>query len=261
MGALTEDIARLCGEIEALRDSRKVFESQLDKETKEMKAEVSVMRGGFRQDHKTMAGRTKADRVKFVSALDAEVSGLLNAFDKSHAEMATQTKKANAAFVSDVANHVSGLLTGYHKNRKEMGATTKRENAIFVADVIRFVNAKNKETKVMMDGFKVEHVKMAKATKADRKKFVNQLENNVNAMRKVNVDDLVGARAAWATLSPQGRKVKLAAEQRARAEQERKTRMEAEQRAKALEDSRARAEAEKSRQQHESSSEKKKDKK
>lgn len=261
MGALTDDITRLCGEIEGLRDSRKVFGAQLDKETKEMKTEVSKMRGGFRRDQKNMAVRTKADRVKFVSNLDAEVSGLLNAFDKSHAEMAAKTKKANAEFVSDVANHVSGLLTGYNKNRKEMGVTTKRENAIFVADVIRFVNAKNKETKVMMDGFKAEHVKMAKVTKADRNKFVNQLENNVNTMRKVNVDDLVGARAAWVTLSPQGRKVKLAAEQRAKAEQDRKARMEAEQRAKALEESRARAEAERSRHQQESSAEKKKDKK
>jgi hypothetical protein len=80
-------------------------------------------------------------------------------------------------------------------------------------------------------------------------------------MRKVNVDDLVSARVAWATLSPQGRKAKLAAEQRAKAEQDRKARMEAEQRAKALEESRARAEAERSRHQQESSAEKKKDKK
>ena len=41
MGNLTDDITRLCGEIETLRDSRKVFGSQLDKETKEMKTEVS----------------------------------------------------------------------------------------------------------------------------------------------------------------------------------------------------------------------------
>ena len=81
------------------------------------------MRGGFRQDQKNMAVRTKADRVKFVSNLDAEVSGLLNAFDKSHAEMAAKTKKANAEFVSDVANHVSGLLTGYKKDRKAMGVS------------------------------------------------------------------------------------------------------------------------------------------
>ncbi len=277
MGALTDDIARLCGEIEGLRESRKVFGAQLDKETKEMKTEVSKMRGGFRRDQKNMAVRAKADRVKFVSNLDVEVNGLLNAFDKSHAEMAAKTKKANAEFVSDVANHVSGLLTGYDKNRKEMGVTTKRENAIFVADVIRFVNAKNKETKVMMDGFKAEHVKMAKATKADRNKFVNQLENNVKAMRKVNVDELVGARAAWVTLSPQGRKSKLEAEQRAKAErdrkarmeaeqrakaeQDRKARMEAEQRAKALEESRSRAEAERSKAQAQSSAGIKKDKK
>jgi hypothetical protein len=221
MGALTDDITRLCGEIEALRDSRKVFGSQLDKDTKEMKTEVSVMRGGFRHDHKIMAGRTNADRVKFVSNLDAEVSGLLNAFDKSQAEMATKTKKANAAFVSDVANHVSGLLTGYQKDLKAM----------------------------------------SQATKADRNKFVNQLEKNVDAMRKVNVNDLVGARAAWVSLSPEGRKSKLAAEQRTKADQERKARFEAEQRAKALEEARSRAETERSKAQAQSSAGMKKDKK
>ncbi len=261
MGNLTDDISRLCGEIETLRDSRKVFGSQLDKETREMKTEVSKMRGGFRQDQKNMAARTKADRVKFVSNLDAEVSGFLNAFDKAHAEMAANTKKANVEFVSDVANHVSGLLTGYHKDLQVMGEATKRENAIFVADITQFVNAKNKETKVMMDGFKAENAKMAKVTKADRTKFVNKLEDSVGAMRKVNVDDLTGARKTWAGLSPQGRKAKLMAEQRAKAEQENKARMEAEQKAKALEEARARAEVERSRQQHESAAYKKKDKK
>lgn len=261
MGKLTDDISRLCGEIETLRDSRKVFGSQLDKETKEMKTGVSTMRSGFRKDHKNMSVRTKADRVKFVSSLDAEVSGFLNAFDKAHAEMAANTKKANVEFVSDVANHVSGLLTGYNKDRKAMGEATKRENAIFVADVTRFVNAKNKETKVMMDGFKAEHTKMAKVTKADRNKFVNKLENSVGAMRKVNVDDLTGARAAWATVSPQGRKAKLMAEQRAKADQERKARMEAEHKAKALEEARSRAEAERSKAQAQSLSGMKKDKK
>ena len=60
-----------------------------------------------------------------------------------------------------------------------MGQATKRENAIFVADITRFVNAKNKETKVMMDGFRADHAKMAKVTKADRKKFVNKLEDKL----------------------------------------------------------------------------------
>jgi hypothetical protein len=132
--------------------------------------------------------------------------------------MAAKTKKANVEFVSDVANHVSGLLTGYHKDLQAMGQATKRENAIFVGEITQFVNAKNKETKVMMDGFRTEHTKMAKVTKADRKKFINKLEDNVGVMRKDNVNDLVGARAAWASLSPQGRKAKLIAEQRAKAE-------------------------------------------
>ena len=63
-------------------------------------------------------------------------------------------------------------------------------------------------------------------------------------MRKVNVDDLVGARAAWVSLSPQGRKSKLEAEQRAKAERDTKARMEAEQRAKAEQERKARLEAE-----------------
>ena len=261
MGDLTDDITRLCVEIETLRDSRKVFGSQLDKETREMKTGVSKMREGFRKDQNDMAVRTKADRVEFVSGLEAEVSGLLNAFDKAHAEMATNTKKANVEFVSDVASHVSGLLTGYKKVRKAMGEATKRENAIFVGDVTRFVNAGKKETKVMMNGFRTEHTKMAKVTKADRTKFLNKLEDNVAAMRKDNVNDLVGARAALASLSPQGRKARLMAEQRAKAEQERKLRMEAEQKGKALEEARARAEAERSRTQEQSLPSIKKDKK
>ena len=67
MGDLTDDITRLCVEIETLRDSRKVFGSQLDKETREMKTGVSKMREGFRKDQNDMAVRTKADRVEFVS--------------------------------------------------------------------------------------------------------------------------------------------------------------------------------------------------
>ena len=103
-----------------------------------------------------------------------------------------------------------------------------------------------------MNGFRTEHTKMAKVTKADRKIFVNKLEDNVGAMRKDNVNDLVGARAVLASLSPQGRKAKLIAEQQAKAEQERKLRMEAEQKGKALEEARARAEAERSKAQEQS---------
>jgi hypothetical protein len=252
MGDLTDDISRLCGEIETLRESRKVFGFQLDKETREMKTGVSKMRAGFRKDQNNMAVRTKSDRVKFVSSLDTEVGGFLNAFDKAHAEMATNTKKANVEFVSDVASHVSGLLTGYHKDLQAMGQATKQENAIFVGDITQFVNAGKKETKVMMNGFRAEHAKMANVTKADRKKFVNKLEDNVGIIRKANADDLAGARAALANLSPQGRKARLMAEQRAKAEQELKLRMEAEQKGKALEEARARAEAERSKAQEQS---------
>jgi len=240
MGKLTDDMIRMIGEIESLRDSRKVFRLQLDKETRERKTEVSTIRAELRDDQNNMALQTKADRVKFVSSLEAEVSGFLKAFDKAHAATAADTKKAIVGFVLDVADHVSGLLTGYRKDQKARGAATKRENALFVTDVTRFVNAKKKETKVMIDGFKAEHDKMAKVTKAERKEFVNKLKNMVGVMRKVNVDDLAGARAVWAGI-PIGAKARLMAEQRA-AEQEKKLRLEAEQKAKGLEGAKAAAE-------------------
>ncbi len=158
MGNLTDDISRLCKEIETLRDSRKVFESQLDKETREMKTEVSKMRVGFRKDQHNVAVRTRAERAKFVSSLELEVSGLLNAFDKTHTEMTSSTKKSIVGFVSDVANHVTSLLNGYKNDRK----------------------------------------KMAQVTKADRKQFLTKLEGSVGEMRKANASDLAGARAVWA---------------------------------------------------------------
>lgn len=234
MGNLTDDVTRLCDEIVALRDSRQVFANQLDRETKEMKTEVATMRGGFRKANMEMAKRTKADRVKFVSNLDAEVAGMLKSFDKAHAEMAEKTRKANVDFVSNVANNISSMLTGYHKDRVDMAVKTKKENTAFVKDVVKFVTAKAKETAVMMDGFKAEHVKKAKAEKADRKKFVSVLGTEVSAMRRVNADDLAGARKAFSTLSPGGRKAKMMAEQKAKAEAELKAKMMAEARAKAL---------------------------
>lgn len=234
MGNLTDDITRLCDEIVALRDSRQIFSNQLDRETKEMKSEVATMRNGFRKANMDMAKRTKADRVKFVSNLDAEVAGMLKSFDKSHAEMAEKTKKANVEFVSNIANNISNMLTGYHKARADMAVKTKKENVAFVKDVVKFVTTKAKETAVMMDGFKADHAKMAKAAKAERKQFVSVLDTEVSAMRRVNVDDLAGARKAWNTLSPAGRKAKMLAEQKAKADAEMRVKLLAEARAKAL---------------------------
>lgn len=260
MGNLTDDITRLCDEIVALRDSRQIFSNQLDRETEEMKTEVAAMRTGFRKANMDMARRTKADRVKFVSNLDTEVTGMLKSFDKAHAEMAEKTKKANVEFVSNIANNISSMLTGYRKDRASMAVKTKKENVAFVKDVVKFVTAKAKETAVMMDGFKADHAKKAKAEKADRKNFVSVLGTEVSAMRRVNVDDLAGARKAWNTLSPAGRKAKLVAEQRAKADAEMKARMLAEARAKALAEMKP-AEPEKSTQAPVETGAKKKDKK
>lgn len=85
-----------------------------------------------------------------------------------------------------------------------------------------------------MKGFKLNRTSRSKSDKAARKRFVAELKSTVGDARKEFADDLAGARQAWATLSPAGRRAKVEAEKRA-AEQEaaqHRARAEAELRAK-----------------------------
>ena len=58
MGVLTDDMARLHDEIDALHDTRKAFIRNLNDD-------VSDMQTGFRNTHAEMARSTKADRLAF----------------------------------------------------------------------------------------------------------------------------------------------------------------------------------------------------
>ena len=109
MGNLTEDMSRLCGEIETLRDSRKVFGFQLDKETREMKTGVSKMRSVFRKDQNNMAVWTKADRVKFVKELDDDVNAMRRVNIAEHTKMANMTKADRKKFVNNLEDNVGAM--------------------------------------------------------------------------------------------------------------------------------------------------------
>ncbi len=130
MGTLTQDIARLCGEITALQGARQAFMTDVAKQTGEMKAEVASMRSGFRKSHAKMAAQTRALQKKFVSNLVSNVSGLQAGFQKAHADMAANTRQDRAKFVAGMTTDVRRTLTGFDKAHEEMARRTKRKTQI-----------------------------------------------------------------------------------------------------------------------------------
>jgi hypothetical protein len=75
MAALTDDMTRLWGEIEAMRGMRAVLMSQLEHATRDRRSAISAMRADFAHAHAEMARATKADRVTLISSLKRAVAG------------------------------------------------------------------------------------------------------------------------------------------------------------------------------------------
>ncbi len=73
MGLLTDDMTRLCGEINALRRARGIFRKDLEKETRGRKIAVSEMRANFAFARADMARKTKVFLSNFVSSLKGGV--------------------------------------------------------------------------------------------------------------------------------------------------------------------------------------------
>lgn len=75
MATLTDDITRLCGEIQMLRRTRGALIDELEHKTTARRAAVSQMQASFANTHAKMAKRAKADRLTFVSNLKQTVGG------------------------------------------------------------------------------------------------------------------------------------------------------------------------------------------
>ncbi len=109
MGFLTEDMTRLRGEINDLRMARKELSKSLKRGAAVIRGNVLEMRTAFRGAHAEMAGRTKAERVAFVSGLERTVGDLRRQISGAHAEMARRTKAERTAFVSGLKKMVMDL--------------------------------------------------------------------------------------------------------------------------------------------------------
>jgi hypothetical protein len=73
MGRLTDEMTRLCGEIVALRGTRKGF-------VKDLTNNVSAMKANFRRAHNEMAKQTKAERRAALAHLKKTVGDMRHAF-------------------------------------------------------------------------------------------------------------------------------------------------------------------------------------
>lgn len=69
MATLTDDMTRLCGEIQMMRRMRGALMNELEHKTRERRTAVSQMQANFANEHAEMAKRAKANRLAFVSSL------------------------------------------------------------------------------------------------------------------------------------------------------------------------------------------------
>jgi len=83
--SLTESMTRLCGEIVASRVARLGF-------VRDLGQEVASMKAGFRQAHREMARRSKAERQDFVEVLGLGVASLRAEFRRAHQDMARKSR-------------------------------------------------------------------------------------------------------------------------------------------------------------------------
>ena len=102
MGPLTESMTRLRDEIVSLRGVRLTFVRNLGQD-------VAAMKAGFRQAHKEMARRTKAERQRFVKVLGHGVVSLMAGFRRAHKDMAKKTKAERREAVAHLKKTVGGM--------------------------------------------------------------------------------------------------------------------------------------------------------
>ena len=199
MGQLTDAMTRLRGEVDASRNMRGVFIDDL-------KANVTEMQSGFRNNHAEMAGKMRGDLVTFVSDLENSVGEMMDDIRDAHKKMASEQREtldANEAQRkreaqddyerrrSEIAERVQNLgetMANFRNNHAEMARNLKDSLGAFVSGVKDDVIA-------MKAGFNEDHAKMAQKLRDDLVTFVSDLENSVGEM----MDDIRDAHEKMAS--------------------------------------------------------------
>lgn len=167
------------------RVDRGAFNEELKREVNDLKRDVEMLMGGFRDSLKEMADRSKEERQEFVSKVKDDVSGLLDGFERSLAAMSKDSQAGRQEFILKVNNEVSELKS----------------------DVAR-----------IMEGIQRSLASMAESSQATRQNFVKDLGSRVQTMRKEMSDDIAGAQRAWRGQGPSHVRAMQEAERKAKEE-------------------------------------------
>ena len=106
MGAMTDSMKRLRGEVDALRMERGAM-------TMQRRDAVATMQAGFRKTHGEMAEKAKNERVAFVTDLAAGAMKMLGGFHKSRSAMAMRTRAERLTFVLEQKRTVASLRQAF----------------------------------------------------------------------------------------------------------------------------------------------------
>jgi len=122
MGRLTEDMARLRGETDALRNMRQGFIIDLKRGIEDFKEEVTGMQSGFRRDHADMAGNLMKGLGSFMSDLQTSVGGMTAGFSSDRMDMAKKTKAERKEFINHILQTVNDIKQKNAALRAEFAA-------------------------------------------------------------------------------------------------------------------------------------------
>ena len=237
MGVLTDDMARLRGEVNCLRDERMNLAKNIKETTQHRRDDTMKMREGFRNAHFDMAERSRQDRTKWFSGLKSHVLGMKEGFYSDFAvvrqnlsEMAMNTRNANSSFVTTLKDNVAVMKDGLRRAHAAMADKTQADRMAFLAslkaNVSKMQDDFNKSRQEMSRSGKSARAAALSAIKADvsnlmenahseldtmhrlfsgmvaeartnRSEFVDGLKKSVKSARMNFLDDLAGARVAW----------------------------------------------------------------
>lgn len=243
MGLLTDDMARLRGEVNFLRDERMILAKSIKEDTQNRKDATMAMREQFRNAHLTMAESSKRDRMAWFSGLKSNIVSLKEGFYRDFAavrhtlaEMAANTQKTNADFVTSMKSDVSQLREGFRLAHTTMADKSQADRMAFLAGLKADVSkmqegfSKNRQevaragrssraaalsalraevSHLMTDAQNIREedrklfAGMVREARASRSEFVDGLKKSVDTLRSKYLDDISGAHAAWFSL-PQG---------------------------------------------------------
>lgn len=241
MGVLTDDMARLRGEVNSLRDARMNLATNMKETTQHRRNDTMKMRAGFRNAHLDMAERSRQDRARWFAGLKSHVLGMKEGFYSDFAvvrqglaEMATNTRKANSSFVTSLKDDVCVMQDGFRrahgamadksqadrmaflaalktsvarmqddfsKSRREMSRHGQITRAASISAIKADVSNLMENTRGELDSVRRRLSGMVAESRASRSQFVDGLKNSVTGLRKRYLDDLAGARVAWLSVS------------------------------------------------------------